>query len=270
MASSGSPWTERFVEMLQDGPVEKESAIASLIGLVPPGQAWRTYERTYRVNHVKRTGEEPGPLTPNEDGIRTGARQMVVQSFNSLKQRGRVEQYTDGERVKFRYLRDRIVLRGESASERSRRAALALTTEQRSERARQAALVRTPEQRSASGKAGWESLSEEEREVRIQRSREINAARDPADWSRRIRNGIHKRTPEELSEIGRQRWKQISPEERARRAQKGVETRRRRAWFRQGSEGQDDTIPSGTTRGVQPDQQGREGRAAPHHEDAVG
>jgi hypothetical protein len=269
-----SPYTERFLEMLQGGPVEKEYAIATLAGLVAPGPAWRTYIRTRKDNWRKR-GNDPDDFKPPasiEDGVRSGQRQMLVQAFNQLKTRGRIEQYRDeNDRVMYRYLRDVIVLRGEA-----KRAAVlkGIETMRRelppdffSERARRAAATRTPEERSEIAKKGWLNKTPEERAAIIQKGLD---AQPPGARAASIKAGWAKKSPEQRNAEAKRRWATIDPEERRRRALKGVETRRKRAWFRERAERKDDSVSTGPEERVQPDRSGGEGGAASDHEGEVG
>lgn len=269
MAVKASPWTEKFLEMVQQGPVEKELAIATVAGLVPPGHAWRVYERTMRGNAKKRgyAWEEDRKLTPSEEGVRSGQRQIVVQSFNQLKSRGRIEQYEDGGRTMFRFLRDRIVIKGEEKAAIVRATMAATTPEQRSEWSRRANASRTPEERSESARKGWLNKTPEQRAEIIKKGLE---AQPPEERAASIRAGWAKVPPDKRTERAKRGWAHFDEEARRRRALKGAETRRRRAWFREGTERKDASVPSGTARRVQPDQHGREGRAEGDHEDSVG
>jgi len=267
-----SVWGKRFFEMLERGPVEKEYAISQLIGLVPPGQAWREYERTQHGNR-RRNGRAPRPpLTPNEDGIRSGARQIVVASIISAITRGRVLKEEDANgRVTYRFGRDPIILRGEA-----KRAAVEKgieTARQRygenwlSERATAAANARTPEERKASAMKGWLDKTPEQRAAIIAKGFAVYPIEKRAQ---RIREGLAAMTPEERSAKARKGWDRIDPEERHRRAMKGVETRRRRAWFREGSQRTGEDVSTGPEGGDEPDRQDREGGTDLHHAKAMG
>jgi hypothetical protein len=260
-----APWSERLLALVQDGPVDKEVALASVIGLVPPGRAWREYEKTLLRNRNKRVREvELEPLRPTEEGVASGQRQIVVASALNYIRRGRLRQYEKDGRTYWAKGRDVEVPSSEENSRRARRAWENMSPETRaeqherlarqarenpSERNRIAWANMSPEERSARSARGW---TEERRQKQAEKNREATLQR----FSREERVANAKRM-----------WEDLSPEERSARAKKGIETRRRRAWFH---ERQDAIVSQGSEERVQPDQHEREGGTPDHHAETMG
>ncbi len=297
-----TPWSDALMAKLEQGPVEKEAVLATLIGLVPPGRAWRVYVTTLQNNRNKRrramgldiedTEEELRREQANvtEEGIRGGARQIVVGAVNSMKRRGRIEEYADGGRNYYRKLRDVEVADAEEYRRRALKAAAHMTPEQRSERSRSMWKNMSPEKRSEHMKKVSRTLNREQQSARSQQWWDNATPEERAERARQVAEGIRRaRTPDELSRIAKDRhvtrdpekreqwrqtqrevWASIPPEVRSARARKGAETRRRRAWFREGSQGTGEDVSTGPEGGDEPDQQDREGGADRHHAEAMG
>jgi hypothetical protein len=262
-----APWSKRLLEMVEDGPVDKEVALASVIGLVPPGRAWREYEKTLLRNRNKRIREvDLPPARPTEEGVASGQRQIVVASALNYIRRDRLRQYEENGRTYWAKGRDVQVPTPEENTRRARKAWENMSPEIRaeqherlarqarenpSERNRLAWARMTPEERSARSRSGW---TEERRRKQAEKNRKA-ALKKPF---------------EERSANAKSAWAELSPEERSARARKGIETRRRRAWFREGNQGQDAVVSQGSEERVQPDQHGREGGTPGHHADTMG
>jgi len=96
----GAPWTERIFELLADGPQPLEFLIASTRNMVPPGRAFRKAEQkreqqaARRVNKTDRVGWTRDPS--EDETIRTGQRQIVMDSITKMVARGRLE-YVEGD-----------------------------------------------------------------------------------------------------------------------------------------------------------------------------
>jgi len=98
------PWTVRIFELLADGPQSLEFLIAEVRNLVPPGRAYRQAEKKRRQQagrRVNKTDRKQWVRPPTEDEtIRTGQRQIVMDSVSKLVMTGRLE-YVEGDRGRY-------------------------------------------------------------------------------------------------------------------------------------------------------------------------
>lgn len=199
---TASPWTERLLQLVEEAPRERQWLLAQLIGLVPPGRAWRRREWDRVRNHKRLYPDtEPTPQEPNEDRIRYGARAVVWDSFNALRLRGRLHQYQENGVV--------MVAKGRGQH------------------------VPTPEERSAASKksyATWvargvkrKKMKPEAQAKRLASLKRFWANKTPeerAEWGRktaRIRN--ENSTPEQRAEWSRKAG--LAAQEKWRREHKG-------------------------------------------------
>jgi hypothetical protein len=166
-----TPWAERMLELLEQKPRSREWLIGAVLGLVPPGRAWRTREMMRKWEHENRGSDSYTEDDPNDDKIRFGARRVVNSSLVRLVTIGRLEQYDQEGETWVRYARPRIdwwtpehrAQRGEEAKRRWEDPAYRAKMEevQRREWAK-----RSPEERSAIGKAWNDALTPEQRRAR--------------------------------------------------------------------------------------------------------
>ena len=113
MSTPNAPWTVRIFELLADGPRPLEFLIAEVRNMVPPGRAYRQAEKkrkSQQRRRVNKTDRHPVVRKATEDEtIRTGQRQIVMDSVTALVGRGRLE-YVEGEAGRYVQLgRERAV-----------------------------------------------------------------------------------------------------------------------------------------------------------------
>ena len=88
------PWTTRIFELLADGPQPVEYLIAEVRNMVPPGRAYRQAEKKREqqaARRVNKTDRKGWTRVPTEDEtIRTGQRQIVMDSITKLVRTGRL------------------------------------------------------------------------------------------------------------------------------------------------------------------------------------
>lgn len=93
------PWTRRIFELLADGPLPLEYVIAEVRNMVPPGRAYRQAEKKRKqqaARRVNKTDRKAWVRPPTEDEtIRTGQRQIVMDSVTKLVRTGRLR-YIEG------------------------------------------------------------------------------------------------------------------------------------------------------------------------------
>ena len=105
MSSAPRPWTQRILQLIDEGVTDREALITGATPFVPQGHAHRVRERQNKRMAARRREEGrpqgSGRITSTSEAYRVGARQVVHKALQNLCKCGRLVR--DGDQ--FRRLR---------------------------------------------------------------------------------------------------------------------------------------------------------------------